>query len=177
MLSAVQCLPSFAGLFLLYVFLFIYLFIFTRMWRSVPVPLCFAVPTGSNKLQTCFLSSNSTFAAPSLRHRPYHYPHKQQQQQKKKKIKKKKCLANLCVGGISPAAFCQPPLSGISVVGDLHWMHKNHKENPQLVMNVPALFVPSAEEERMREHVRIYWELTDNMRLLQSVCIGSAPVV
>ena len=56
-------------------------------------------------------------------------------------------------------------------------MHKNHKENPQLVMNVPALFVPSAEEERMREHVRIYWELTDNMRLLQSVCIGSAPVV
>lgn len=40
--------------------------------------LRFAAPEGSNKLWTCFLSSVSTFSAPSLRQRPHHYPHKQQ---------------------------------------------------------------------------------------------------
>lgn len=52
--------------------------------------LRFAAPAGSNKPQTCFLGSNSTFAAPSLRQRPHHYSHKQQ-----------KCLCSFCVGGIS----------------------------------------------------------------------------
>lgn len=96
-------------------------------WGSVSSPSDSAVPAGCNKQQTCFSSSNSTFAAPSLWHRPYHYPHKQQ-----------KYLCNLTVEGISPA-FCQP-LSG----RDLHWMHKMTKENP------PACWcycVPQEEEE------------------------------
>lgn len=40
--------------------------------------LRFSSPAGGNKLQTCFLGSNSTFAAPSLRHRPHHYPHQEE---------------------------------------------------------------------------------------------------
>lgn len=116
------------------------LFFFGRNVEIRPRPLRFAVPAGSNKLQTCFLSSNSTFAAPSLRHRPYHYPHKQQ---------KKKCLCNLGVGGISPPAFCQPPLSAISVVETSTECTKSQRKST-LVMNAPVFFVPCEEDERMR---------------------------
>lgn len=60
-----------------------------------------------------------------------------------------KCLCNLCVEGISPAAFCQPPLSGISVVGTYTECTKSQRKST-LVMNVLVLFVPCEEEERMR---------------------------
>lgn len=81
--------------------------------------LRFAVPAGSNKLQTCFLSSNSTSAAPSLRHRPYDYPRDQQ-----------KMPLQSCVGGIS----LLPSVSRLyqeSLCGrDLN--AQNHNGNPHL---------------------------------------------
>lgn len=79
---------------------FFFLFSLGQNAKSRLRSLRFAVPAGSNKLQTCFLSSDSTFSAPSLRQRPYHYPHKQQ-----------KCLSNFSAGGILFFFFLSPMLS------------------------------------------------------------------
>ncbi|CAB1449196.1 unnamed protein product [Pleuronectes platessa] len=73
------------------------------MERSVFGPSDLRVPAGTNKLQTCFSISSSTLAGPSLRHRPYHYPHQLQ-----------KCLRNLGVGGISPASIREDGNVGIT---------------------------------------------------------------
>lgn len=119
--------------------------------------LGFAVPAGSNKLQTCFPGSNSTFAAPSLRHRPYHYPHKQQ-----------KCLCNLSAG----RNFSSCLLSAGSIRHlcgrDLHWMHKSTKKIHTCDERAGVVLFP-VRKKRGWEHVRIYWELTDTVKLVESV--------
>lgn len=111
--------------------------------------LRFAVPAGSNKLQTCFLSSNPTFAAPSLRHRPYHYPHKQQQQQQKMP------LQSWCWRNFLPLPSCQPPLSGISAVETSTECTQFTTEKSTLVMNALVFSVGMSRTHR---------ELTDNVK-------------
>lgn len=119
MLSVVQCLLSFTGLFLLYVrFFFVF---FLPECGDLSQSLCFTVPTGSNKLQTCFLSSNSTFAAPSLRHRPYHYPRKQHK--------------NASAISVLKEFLLLPSVSRLyqaSLWWGLTLNAQNHKENPHL---------------------------------------------
>lgn len=108
-----------------------------------PVEIClrflrFAVPAGNNKLQTCFLSSNPTFAAPSLWHRPYHYPLKQQ-----------KCFCNLGVGGISPAVSSSAASFRHHCGGGFHWLHKNTKEKSTLAMNALVLGGGEGEQDSL----------------------------
>lgn len=128
-------------------------FLFSFLIHNVEIclwSLRFAVPAGSNKLQTCFLSSNPTFAAPSLRHRPYHYPHKQQQQQQQKNAS-----AILVLEEFSPPAFCQPPLSGISAVETSTECTQFATEKSTLVMNALVFSVGMSRTHR---------ELTDNVK-------------
>lgn len=125
-----------------------------QLCSFLPVEIClwslrFAVPAGNNKLQTCFLSSNPTFAAPSLWHRPYHYPLKQQ-----------KCFCKLGGGGTSPAVACLPPLSAISVASAD--CTKTEKKNPHLRW-MRWCFLREGEERVSRIHM----QLTANLRLVE----------
>lgn len=98
-----------------------FFFFFLPECGDLSQSLCFTVPTGSNKLQTCFLSSNSTFAAPSLRHRPYHYPRKQHK--------------NASAISVLKEFLLLPSVSRLyqaSLWWGLTLNAQNHKENPHL---------------------------------------------
>lgn len=118
---------------------------FSSLSWSVKICLCFlrfAAPSGSNKQPTCFLGCSSTFAAPSLPQRPYHYPHKQQ-----------KCLCNLSVGGISSSSrLCS---------GSLDWMQKKSHRKRYAGDKCSEVVVPW--EDGQKEG--IYVELTDTSKL------------
>jgi len=124
--------------------------------------LRFAAPAGSNKPQTCFLGSKSTFAALSLRQRPYHYPHKQQ----------KNPLQCQCWRYSFSRLLSAAPIKHLCTWGGALNAQKSHRKSMLVVNVLRIVLLPEH-----KNNVRIYLKLTDKSKLLESVYVVRNPVV